>query len=159
MFQIHDHGMRDGGEMSGSGKMALVEQLSDALLDPVSSERERINARRALQRLADEEALSALLERALIADDAVVGEQVIALLTGRRALEPAVEVRLIGFLYDDQPSVRQAILALLRDRGSVRMVPALERIVLEAQEDGSILNEADSNLAQQARLAILARGA
>ena len=134
--------------MGESGRDKLLENLAAILLDGASSDRERQNAKRALSRLGDEGTLAYLIGVALSGDSDRVALDVLDLLADRRQLGE-MEPALVGFLYDASPAVRQKAIQVLGHKASPRMRRSLEEIIVAAQQDGSIFEEADVAAAQE----------
>ncbi len=137
-------------------KEQLISGLSDILFDEQRSADERAHAKRALQRLSDEDTLLRLLQRAASSDSAQGILHVLDLLGSRRHLAK-LEPFLLGFLYDGAAEVRQAVLRLLAEKGTPRIIPYLDEIINAALKGSSIFDADDIAAASRARQSIAAR--
>jgi HEAT repeat protein len=140
-----------------TGKEQLLKSLSENLLNPGTPEAERQRARQALERLSDEATLLQLIHSALASESAQVVQDVFGLVENRRSAAE-LEPDLVGFLYNSAPEVRQKALRLLGDKGSTRMIPYLDNVIMAALKESSIFGSEDLQMATQARQKIVNRG-
>jgi hypothetical protein len=139
-----------------TGKEQFLQSLSENLLNPGTPEAERARARQALERLSDEATLQKLIRAALASESAQVVQDVLGLVENRRSAAD-LEPDLVGFLYDSAPEVRQKALRLLGDKGSARMIPYLDNLIMAALKETSIFDAEDLQMATQARQKIVNR--
>lgn len=133
-----------------------MRELSDILLNPHSSDREREKARQALERLSDGAALARLAQVALLSESPQGVRLVLDLLETKRGLTD-VEPLLVGFLYDSSAEVRQKAIQVLASRGTPRMIYYLDEIIKGSLKDDSIFGPDDATAASQARQRVLER--
>ena len=106
--------------------------------------------------MSDEATLQKLIRAALASESAQVVQEVLGLVENRRSAAD-LEPDLVGFLYDSAPEVRQKALRLLGDRGSARMIPYLDNLIMAALKETSIFDAEDLQMATQARQKIVNR--
>jgi hypothetical protein len=106
--------------------------------------------------LSDEATVLLLVRSALASESLQVVQEVLGLVENRRNATE-LEPDLVGFLYDASLEVRQRALHLLADRGSARMIPYLDNVIMAALKESSIFGAEDLQLATQARQKIVNR--